>query len=116
VRGRSVFTLEAHVNYLREVKAGTRVRVDSRVLAHDTKRIHVYFEMFIDGVEDPVSASEQMWLHVDISGPRSAPFDPDVLARLDEIAAAHAALPPARHAGRTISLPAAARIAPPIRR
>ncbi|WP_224056757.1 thioesterase family protein, partial [Burkholderia vietnamiensis] len=31
-RGRSVYTLEAHVNYLQEIKEGARVRVDVRVL------------------------------------------------------------------------------------
>jgi acyl-CoA thioester hydrolase len=108
-RGRSIFTLEAHVNYLREVKEGTRVEIQSRVLGHDAKRIHVYFEMFADGNDEPLSASEQMWLHVDVSGPRAAVFDPDVFARVDEIDAVHRTLPPARYAGRVIALPNASR-------
>ncbi|KVM90307.1 thioesterase family protein [Burkholderia stagnalis] len=105
-RGRSVYTLEAHVNYLHEIKEGTRVRVDARVLAHDAKRLHLYLELFADGHDGAVSASEQMLLHVDTrDGPKSAPFDTDVAER---VAALHAlqrdAAPPA-YAGRVIGLP-----------
>jgi acyl-CoA thioester hydrolase len=114
-RHRSIYTLEAHLNYLHEVKQGTQVRVDMRVLGHDAKRIHLYLEMFSLGTmqsqrADPVAAGEQMLLHVDTSGPRGVTFDPDVKARVHELAQAHAALPPARFAGRVITLPAAAHL------
>lgn len=85
-RGRSVYTLEAHVNYLHEIKEGAPVRVDARVLAHDAKRLHLYLELFADGHDDAVSASEQMLLHVDTrGGAKSAPFDDDVAARVAEL-------------------------------
>jgi acyl-CoA thioester hydrolase len=41
-RGRSIYTLEAHINYLHEIKEGAQVRVDMRLLAHDAKRLHLY--------------------------------------------------------------------------
>ncbi|CAB3686102.1 thioesterase family protein [Paraburkholderia rhynchosiae] len=107
-RGRSIYTLEAHINYLHEIKEGARVRVDMRVLGHDAKRLHLYLEMFADDGEQPVAAGEQMLLHVDTSGPRSVPFDADVAARVQELAHAHAALAAATYAGRVISLPASA--------
>lgn len=44
-RQRPLYTLEAHINYLREIKEGAAVRVESRVLGHDRKRIHLYLEM-----------------------------------------------------------------------
>lgn len=78
-RRRSVYTLEAHIAYLHEIKEGQRVRVDARVFAFDAKRLHLYLEMFAEGIDAPVSASEQMLLHVDTrDGPKSAPFDADV--------------------------------------
>lgn len=104
-RGRSIYTLEAHINYLREVKEGAHVRVDVRVLAHDAKRLHVYFEMFANDGPEPIAATEQMLAHIDTSGPKTAPFDPDVDARVAALAAAHASLPGARYAGRLIGLP-----------
>jgi acyl-CoA thioester hydrolase len=54
-----------------------------------------------------VAAGEQMLLHVDTRGPRAAAFDDDVATRVREFADAHAALPPARFAGRVIGLRAA---------
>ncbi|TKC81297.1 thioesterase [Trinickia terrae] len=104
-RQRSVYTLEAHLNYLHEIKEGTPVRVDVRLLAHDVKRLHLYLEMFAGEETEPVAASEQMLLHVDTGGPKSIAFDPDVMARIEAMAAAHAALAPARYSGRTIGLP-----------
>jgi acyl-CoA thioester hydrolase len=107
-RKRSVYTLEGHINYLHEIKEGTQVRVDARLIAHDAKRLHLYMEMFAaDAAHDgaPVAASEQMLLHVDTNGPKSIAFDPDVKARIEAIAAAHAALAPPQFSGRVIGLP-----------
>lgn len=102
-RGRSMYTLEAHLNYLHEIKEGTPVRVDVRMLEYDAKRVRLYLEMFAGAHEAPVSASEQLLLHVDTSGPRAAPFDPDILARVAALHAGAAGLP-ARYAGRTVGL------------
>jgi acyl-CoA thioester hydrolase len=108
-RGRSIYTLEAHINYLHEIKEGARVRVDMRVLAHDAKRLQLYLEMFADDGMEPVAVSEQMLLHVDTSGPRSVAFDDDVAARVQALAEAHATLPPATYVGRLIGLPSKTR-------
>ncbi|MFM0026764.1 thioesterase family protein [Paraburkholderia madseniana] len=104
-RGRSIYTLEAHINYLHEIKEGVQVRVDMRVLGHDAKRLHLYLEMFADEGIEPVAAGEQMLLHVDTGGPRAVAFDPDVEARVRALAEAHTGLPTARFAGRVIGLP-----------
>jgi acyl-CoA thioester hydrolase len=104
-----MFTVEVHVNYLREVREGTPLRVEVRVLEHDAKRVRVYLEMFVDadgaeaGAAAPVCASEQLLLHVDRSGPRAVPFDADVLARVAALGEASTGIT-ARHAGRAISL------------
>src|ERR1700751_3049645 len=97
-RSRSIYTLEAHINYLHEIKEGTQVRVDMRVLGHDAKRLHLYLEMFADDGVEPVAAGEQMLLHVDTGGPRAVAFDPDVEARVRALAEAHTALPAPRFA------------------
>lgn len=106
-RRRSIYTLEAHLNYLHEIKQGAPVRVDMRVLGCDAKRLHVYFEMFSGARAEPVAAGEQMLLHVDTSGPRAVAFDPDVAQRVRALADAHAALAAPKFAGRSIGLRAA---------
>ncbi len=102
-RKRTLYTLEAHVSYLREIKEGAPVRVDARVIAQDRKCIHLYLEMFEGEGAEPVSACEQMLMHIDTSGaPKGAPLDEDVAARIAAQTAIDAK--DARYAGRVIGL------------
>ncbi len=101
----SMFALEAHISYLREIKAGERVYVDSQILDHDPKRIHL-FQTLIHAEEGFVSATgEIMQLHVSMTTRRSAPFPPDRMALVEACAVAHAGLPRPERAGRRIGIP-----------
>ncbi|MDR5857034.1 thioesterase family protein [Caballeronia sp. LZ062] len=103
-RHRTLFTLEAHISYLREMKEGAAVRIDARVIARDSKRVHLYLEMFEGDAAQAVSACEQMLLHIDSSGaPKAASFDDDIAARIADHPAI--AAKDARYAGRVIGLP-----------
>ncbi|WP_175943433.1 thioesterase family protein [Caballeronia sp. BCC1704] len=103
-RHRTLYTLEAHVSYLRELKEGAAVRVDARVIAHDRKRIHLYLQMFEGESVEPASACEQMLMHIDTSGaPKAASFDEDIAAII--AAQATIAATDAIYAGRVIGLP-----------
>jgi betainyl-CoA thioesterase len=102
--GHSLFTLEMHVNYLKEVKGGTEVRIATQVLGHDQKRLHVFHVMFEAGSTEPAATNEQMLVNIDMKGPRSAPFLPDVLAKIEAIARMQEGLPRPANAGRSISL------------
>ncbi len=107
-RKRSLFTLEAHINFLREVKEGAAVRVDATIIGIDKKRIHLYMEMFDEHADAPVSAFEQMLLHVDTSStPKSASFDADVMTKLESLIETATDKP--AYAGRVIGLPASSR-------
>ncbi len=101
---RSFFTAEVHLRYLRELHAGDPVRVTMQILGCDEKRLH-YFEQLIHAEEGWLAAtSEQLALHVDMAGPRVAPFPPDILARIEAMRAAHAGLPMPERAGRAIGI------------
>lgn len=101
----SLFTAELHLNYLKEVKVGAEVRVETTFLGHDAKRLHIFHTMYIGDGTEPVATNEQMQLSMDMTGPRVAPFQPDVLARIEAIAAGHAKLPKPVQMGRSIALP-----------
>ncbi|HEX8593265.1 MAG TPA: thioesterase family protein [Pseudomonas sp.] len=104
--GHSLFTLEAHINYLNEVKLREQVEVRTQIVAHDRKRVHLYHSLHKAGLDEPLAASEQMLLHVDLAaGPRSAPFSDEVLEALLTIVESQKDLPPPRYVGRTIALP-----------
>ncbi len=97
---RTLYTLEAHMSYLREIKEGAAVHVEVR----DRKRIHLYLEMFEGEGADAVSACEQMLMQINTSGePKAASFDEDIAERIDAQAKVDAK--DARYVGRVIALP-----------
>lgn len=101
----SMFALEAHISYLREIGQGERLYVDSQILDHDAKRIHL-FQTLVHAEQEFVSATgEIMQLHVDMTTRRAAPFPEDRLRLVAACAAAHAGLPRPERAGRRIGIP-----------
>ena len=105
--GHSLFTLELHLNYLHEVKLGAEVEVHTQLIAHDAKRLHLYHSLHKVADEQELAGNEQMLLHVDLAGPRSAPFSADTLSRLQSIVAEQNDLPAPAYIGRVIALPPA---------
>ena len=105
--GHSLFTLELHLNYLHEVKLGTEVEVHTQIIGHDSKRLHLYHSLHRVGDPQELAGNEQMLLHVDLAGPRSAPFTAATLERLQGIVAEQADLPAPAYIGRVIALPPA---------
>jgi acyl-CoA thioester hydrolase len=101
----SLFTLENHINYLNEVKIGTAVRIETRIVKHDAKRVQLYQEMFLPEGGDPVAAMESMLIHMDMSIRRTAPFRPEVMTVVDAIGEAHRNLPAPKWSGRRIAMP-----------
>ncbi len=101
----STFTAEAHIRYLRELRAGNPVRVTFQLLDYDAKRMH-YFEELRHAEEGWLSAtSENMVLHVDMIAKKTAPFPDFMAARLARMKAAHEHLPVPEGAGRRIAMP-----------
>jgi acyl-CoA thioesterase FadM len=100
----SIYTVEAHINYLREVREGERLLVETQLLKHDSKRMHLYHAMLGEDDERLLATTELMLLHVDKKALKASPFLPHAAARLAEVAAAHAGLAIPRDAGRRIGL------------
>jgi len=101
----SLFTLEAHIHYLREVKLGAALEVRVQVVAIDAKRLHVALALHVPGLDGAAALGEQMLLNMDMRGPRSAPFAPAVLAQLQPLAVQHATLPLPQRLGSVIGMP-----------
>lgn len=103
--GHSIFALQAHLAYERELRLGERLSVRSMVLAVDRKRMHLFHEMFHAGAGWRAATMESMAIHVDMAARKSAPFPPDILAGLEAAAARHAGLARPSGIGRQIALP-----------
>lgn len=99
--GRSLYTVEAHIRYLRELSAGEEITIVTQLVALDSKRLHFVHEMEQDG--DVVATEELLVLCVDTKIGRTAPLD----APLVEVLQTLCTLPPPDYSGRRIALPAA---------
>ncbi|AUA34878.1 thioesterase [Pseudomonas sp. SGAir0191] len=102
--GRSLFTLEAHINYLHEVKLATEVWVQTQIIGLNSKRLHIYHSLHIADFNDPLAASEQMLLHVSLNPPKACPFDEQTTECLQRLITLQRDVPPPAYAGRTMSL------------
>ncbi|BDM71030.1 4-hydroxybenzoyl-CoA thioesterase [Streptomyces nigrescens] len=96
--GCSLYTVEAHVRYLREVARGSELTVRTAVLGVDGRKLRLLHEMFVgEPAGDPVATEELFVLHVDRSGGRAAPLPDATRERL-----AGLAVPEPEWAGRGI--------------
>lgn len=98
--GGSLYTVEAHLRYLREVALGALVHVSSQLVGFDAKRVHFVHEMECNG--EVVATEELMALCVDTRSGRTANFETPLTERLQALCS----LPPPPYAGRRIALPA----------
>lgn len=102
----TTFSLEAHINYVREVGLGDTLRFTTRLIDFDAKRLHYFHEMWHASEGYLASTNELISLHVSQETRRAAPMAPEILKRLAAIKTAHARLPPSPYIGRTIGLAA----------
>jgi acyl-CoA thioester hydrolase len=103
-RKHSTMVAETHVRYVREIHEKDPVRVSAQLIDYDSKRFHV-FEQLFHATEGWLSATcETMTLHVDMTAKKVAPFPDDVLAHLAQMKEAHRTLPMPKDVGRGIGI------------
>ena len=74
--GATTFTLESHVNYLRELRSGDPLRFTTQLLDFDEKRVHYIHQMFHAGEGFLAATNELMSLHVSRETRRAAATSP----------------------------------------
>jgi len=93
--GCSLYTVEAHVRYLREIGPDAPLEVTTRVLGRDAKRLRLWHELRSAG--RLCATEELMCLHVGPGG--ATPFPDGVAADLDALVTGD---PAPEHAGRAV--------------
>ncbi|MFD3412261.1 thioesterase family protein [Streptomyces cyaneofuscatus] len=89
--GCSLYTVESHLRYLRDVAVDAHLVVRTRLLGADAKKLRFAHEMYVVGAsvdvpepaDGPVATSELLALHVDQRAGRAVPFPDAVRDRLD---------------------------------
>lgn len=101
----TLYTLEAHIHYLQEVKQTDFVEVFVRILAADAKRIHAGLELRCERHTGPAAVAEVMLLHVH-QGEKvtSTPFTAAVSAAIARLREDTAGLPPPEPGSRRMEL------------
>jgi carnitine 3-dehydrogenase len=103
--GHSFYTVESHINYLREVSSGEPLRFSTQLLGLDAKRLHLFHRMHHGRSGELLGTTEQMLLHVDMKAQKSSPIRADVHAALAAIRTAHRNLPRPEQQGRVMRVP-----------
>jgi len=87
VDGSTLYTVEAHVRYLQEVRLGEELTVSTMIVLADDKRLHLAHEMHAGS--HLVATEEVMCLHVAGAPPAVTPFPGPVAARIAAATNAH---------------------------
>jgi acyl-CoA thioester hydrolase len=100
----STFVLEAHVTYDHELLEGAPLAFRTRIVAFDSKRLHLMHRMFHAEEGFLAATNELMCLHVDLKQRKTSPFPDDAMARIREVGEAHARFGATDGAGRSIGI------------
>lgn len=106
----STFAAELHVTYLKELKLGDPVRVETLLLNYDAKRHHFIHSMYNDNDGSCCALMEVMSLHVDLGSRRVKPFPEPILTRIHQLHEDHLAIPRPEQTGHVMAI---AKKAPP---
>ncbi len=99
----TIYTVETHINFLRELKVHSPLRLTTQLLDFDAKRLHVFHEMYHADEGYLAATMEAMLLHVN-DEPRVVAMPPEVMAKVEATFEAHTSLPRPEQAGRSIGL------------
>jgi len=103
--GGSVFVVESHLTYEREVMGGVAVSVTTQILGSDAKRLHLFHRMFETGSEQIVATNELMILHMNMNTRRVAPFPEFAATRINDVLIGHKNLAKPQQSSRIITIP-----------
>jgi acyl-CoA thioester hydrolase len=99
----TIFTLENHICYLKEAHENEEIHVSVQLIDHDTKRLHVFFEM-TNKNDDLLATSEQMLMGIDTNEGRPGPFPESVSIEIGQLREAHEHLDQPKQVGRQIGI------------
>ncbi|PIB24000.1 carnitine 3-dehydrogenase [Amylibacter kogurei] len=90
--GNSFFTVDIHIQFIKETHAGDTISVQSQLLEARGKKLRLHHRMLAaDGTL--LATGEQLLIHVSLETRRACEPQPELAANLATMAAAHAALP-----------------------
>ncbi|MBT3457852.1 MAG: 3-hydroxyacyl-CoA dehydrogenase [Thiotrichales bacterium] len=102
--GQSFYTVETHINYYLEASEGEPLKFLTQVLGLDSKRLHIFHQMFHGDTGDLLATTEQMLIHVDMKKAKASEIDHDVFSILEKVWDSHQKLPSPKQKGRVMEI------------
>lgn len=99
---RSTVALEAHITYQNEASLGEELRIGSRILDFDSKRTHLYQEMYRS--DDLLATQETLSISFDLKARKSQPFESEIAANIEAMCRAQRSLPRPEWVGRAVGI------------
>jgi len=103
-RQRSLFALESHITWQRELHEGDPLRVSVQFLGADDKRLHTVYHLYQAETGHLAATAEWLQICVDMAARRATAFDPEIAAKIASIVERHADLPRPASVGRVIGV------------
>ncbi|MEH6630779.1 MAG: thioesterase family protein [Halopseudomonas aestusnigri] len=98
----STFVVENHVNYLRELHLGSEMRVETRLLGFDNKKLSYHHSLYNDDKGYLAATSEWISVHVNLEKRSSCPMQEELKYNLEKIFKSQQSLPLPLNIGRSI--------------
>lgn len=99
--GSSYFTMENHMQFLKEMHEGDELTISTQVLKGEGKALHLFHRLF--GADTKLSATvETLLLHMDLTARRTSLPSEAVSQAMQGFAKAHSAFPKPIGAGRSV--------------
>ena len=99
---RSTVALESHISYHQEATLGDELRIETRIVDFDGKRVHYYQEMFRG--EELLAIQETLSISFDTAARRSCEFEPEAKQHYQTMLERQAQLPRPEAIGRSIGI------------
>ena len=100
----STFALETHLNFLSEVKVHSPVRVESRLLNSNEKRLHFFQEMYKTESGQLAATHESLGTVVDMQKRKSTRMPEVIYERMQQVMSAHRQLEKPWQVGHVMSI------------
>lgn len=102
--GQSFYTVETHINYYLEASENEPLEFTTQILGLDSKRLHIFHQMFHGESGQLLATTEQMLIHVDMNKARASEIDQSVFRILQKIWNKHEKLPSPKQKGGVMQI------------
>ncbi|EKF8620174.1 thioesterase family protein [Staphylococcus pseudintermedius] len=106
-RNYTVFTLETHITYLKELKHDTPFHIKVHIYDYDVKRTHFFLELIHQETETVMATAETMMMGMDRKTERPAVFPDDIFHAIQHYANSQGTMQWPKQLGHRIGIPRA---------